>query len=130
MKIIVTTNEILGPFHSVETLSDRYRADGCDYPFSVVGDATVQDQGDWVPPAPPVPVPSSVSPRQFRQALDTLGMYDSVQTSVAAADNQTKIWWEYATSVDRDNAPLNAMATSLGVTPEQLDDIFRLAATL
>ncbi len=89
------------------------------------------ENGVFTPPAPqPVPVPSSVSPRQFRQALDIIAMYDSVQTAVAAADNQTKIWWEYATSVDRDNAPLNAMAGSLGVTHEQLDDIFRLAATL
>ena len=32
--------------------------------------------------------------------------------------------WEYAVVFDRENAELNAMAEMLGITQEQLDEIF------
>lgn len=78
----------------------------------------------------PVPIPQTVSPRQFRQQLNALGMYAIVQAAVASADTETQIWWEYATEIERSNGPLNAMASALGVTQEALDSIFVGAAKL
>lgn len=53
MKAIITATGQIGPFTTIETLSDRYRCDGTsDYQFSVIGLATI---GDWVAPPPPLP---------------------------------------------------------------------------
>lgn len=53
MKKLVTPAGVFGPFQSIEVLSDRYRADGADLPFVVVGDGDILDvePGDF--PAPP-----------------------------------------------------------------------------
>ena len=55
MKQLNSVAGIFGPFASIETLQDRYRCDGADFQFSVIGDATIEDY--VAPPAPPVVVP-------------------------------------------------------------------------
>jgi len=71
-----------------------------------------------------------VSPRQIRQALTALGLRDQVESAVAASSTDIKDWWEFSTSVERDNEHVIAMAAKLGVTDRQLDDLFTLAGTL
>lgn len=130
---LILQSQTLGPFNQIETLPDRLRCDGVDYPFTVIGAYTLStNEADFPPPpaSPPAPVPATVSPRQFRQALNAAGLRASVEAAVASADIDTQDWWEYATSIDRDNGPLNAAATALGVSSEQLDDLFRAAAIL
>lgn len=75
------------------------------------------------------PVPTAVTPRQFRLALNQLSLREAVEAAVAASDQDTKDTWEFATEVRRDNPELNAMAEALGLSPSQLDDIFILANT-
>lgn len=75
-------------------------------------------------------VPSTVTPRQFRRALSQAGLRASVEAAIAAADEETRDTWEYAVTIERGHPMLIAMATALDVTSEQLDDLFRLAATL
>lgn len=41
MKAIITPAGVFGPFQYVETLNDRYRADGTDYPFTVIGTGNI-----------------------------------------------------------------------------------------
>lgn len=82
------------------------------------------------PPAPPTSVPTSVSPRQIRQALTRANLRTQVETAVAAGDQDLKDWWEFATSVERQNEHVIAMGTALGQTTEQLDQLFQLASTL
>lgn len=41
--LITATGQQFGPFASVETLSDRYRAGGIEFQFDVIGPATVED---------------------------------------------------------------------------------------
>jgi hypothetical protein len=79
---------------------------------------------------PPPGVPRSVSPSQFRRALNAANLRSAVEAAISAADQGTKDLWEYATSVDRDNVQLNAMATVLGITQNQLDDIFIAASQI
>jgi hypothetical protein len=72
----------------------------------------------------------TVSPRQIRQALTRAGLRTQVETAVAAGDQDLKDWWEFATSVERQNEHVVAMGAALGQTTEQMDQLFQLAATL
>lgn len=81
-------------------------------------------------PAPPQPVPVSVTPLQIRRALLQQGLLDEVQVFVDAADLETRLSWEYAVQIDRNNALIAAAAQSIGATDEDTDNLFRLAATL
>lgn len=57
MKKLTTSAGAFGPYANIETLSDRYRCDGADFPFSVVGTGVISDaeQGDFPPPPPAMP---------------------------------------------------------------------------
>lgn len=89
--------------------------------------------GDWVyvgeQPVEPAPI-KPLSPRQFRQALTALGLRATVEAAIAAADQDTKDWYEYATSFERTNSVLVAMAAALGKTDADIDELFALGATL
>lgn len=91
---------------------------------------------DWqsiqeLPPAVVIqPKITSVSPRQIRQALTRAGLRSSVEAAVAAGDQDTKDWYEFATVFERANPHVVAMGTALGVTEQQLDDLFTLAGSL
>lgn len=75
-------------------------------------------------------IPVSVSPRQIRQALTAASLRTPVETAVAAGDQDTKDWWEFATVFERQHSMVLAMAASLGVTERQLDDLWTLAGSL
>ena len=75
-------------------------------------------------------IPASVSPRQIRQALTAANLRASVEAAVAAADQDTKDWYEFATAFKRQHSMVITLATALGVTERQLDDLFTLAGSL
>lgn len=75
-------------------------------------------------------IPASVSPRQIRQALTAASLRTSVESAVAAADQDTKDWYEFATAFERQHPMVIALATALGITERQLDDLFTLAGSL
>jgi hypothetical protein len=75
-------------------------------------------------------VPQSVSPRQARLALVQVGLYPQVQQAIAAADQATQVWWEFASTIDRQNPLLLTMATQLGLDAARLDGLFTLASQL
>lgn len=131
MKALITPTTQYGPFASIEVFADRYRCDGAEYQFSVIGPATMGEYtAPPAPPAPSAPVPESVSPRQIRQALTRAGLRVQVEAAVAAADQDTKDWWEFATEFRRDNEHVVAMGAALGVPAAQLDALWTLAAAL
>lgn len=134
MIAITTPSGNHGPFGSIEVLEDRYRCDGnTDLPFSVVGTGEIveADTIQWPdPPAPPAVVPQSVSPRQIRQALTRAGLRASVEAAVAAGDQDTKDWYEFATFFERSNPVVAALGAALNVSDAQLDNLWILAATL
>jgi len=70
------------------------------------------------------------TPRQARLALASAGVYEAVQTAVAAVSDQARIEWEYATMVERTSPIITEMQGSLGMTDEELDGLFDLAVTL
>ena len=77
----------------------------------------------------PAPPPSPVTPLQVRRALNASGLRTQVETALASAPQDARDAWEFATEIKRDDATLNAMAASLGITPTQIDGLFTLAAS-
>ena len=112
--------------------------------FEVVPDDVVngsrwdEASSSWMPPLvvapdPAVPngVPASVTARQARLALLAAGLLDDVETTLAdPAHRATQIEWEYATQVERESPLVDSIGGALGLTSEQIDALFRQAATL
>jgi hypothetical protein len=84
--------------------------------------------------APPVPVITSVTMRQARLALLQQGLLTQVNNAVASMSGDqgdaARIEWEFSNTVDRNRPFVQALAASLGLTSQQIDDLFTLAATL
>lgn len=92
-------------------------------------------EATYVPPPPtPVPVHATCTRRQGRLALLQAGYLAAVEQAIAAIADPVRrmaaqIEYE-ADAWERDDPFLQGMWAQLGGTPEQLDDLFRLAATL
>lgn len=89
----------------------------------------------FTPPAPvPTPVPASVTMRQARLALLSAGKLASVGPAIDAMPSpqkeQAQIEWEFSSTVERHRPLVQAIGPMLGMTEEELDDLFILAATL
>ena len=73
---------------------------------------------------------NSITPRQIRLQLITLGLRQQVEDWVATQSLATRDWWEFSLSIDRDNQMLIDAATHFGLTSEQLDQLFIEASKL
>lgn len=93
-------------------------------------------KGNTPQPADPVVpgIPQIVTMRQARLALLQSGMLTQVNTAVAnmpgAAGDAARIEWEFSSTVERNRPLVQSLIGALGLTESQLDDLFRLAATL
>ena len=79
---------------------------------------------------PIVPVQQSVTPRQIRLALNASGLRSAVENAVKSGDQDLKDWWEYALEIERHHPLIEAMGAALGKSSDDLDNLWRLAATL
>lgn len=77
-----------------------------------------------------IPVPTSVTRLQARLALLQTGKLATVEAAIAAADEQTRVWYEDSPVWHRDNPTLTGLAQKLGLSDADVDDLFKLAATL
>ena len=75
-------------------------------------------------------VPQTVTMRQARLALLSAGLLDLVTETVAGAGQAAQIEWEYASDVGRNATLIQTLAGVMGLTDEQLDGLFVVAATL
>jgi len=80
--------------------------------------------------APPPVIPKLITMRQAKLALLQQGLLSSVNTAIEQSDEAVKIEWEYATEVKRSGTLVQAIASGLNLTEQQLDDLFVLAASL
>jgi len=75
-----------------------------------------------------------VTMRQARLALSQAGKLTMVNDAIAVMDEPDKttvsIEWEYGSTVERVSPWIDTMATALGMTGEEMDALFELAATL
>ena len=100
--------------------------------------AVAGDYGDiqpYVEPEPlPPAIPSVVTMRQARLALLQAGVLPLVESAIASMESPTKeaakIEWEYSQEVQRNKPFVQMLGASLGLTEEQLDNLFLLASTL
>ena len=90
--------------------------------------------GKFVPPsAPPKPrVPQSVQNRQAKLALLSAGLFKRAEEIINSMEGDegdaARIEWG-ATTFSRNSQFLKRMAQTLGLSEQQLDDLFILAAT-
>lgn len=75
-------------------------------------------------------VPSPVTAGQARRAIYAAGLRSAVEAAVAGADTATQQLWYDTDIVERDNPQIIALGAGLGLTSDQLDDLFRAAAVL
>ena len=76
---------------------------------------------------PPIP---TLTPRQVRFVLNAAGLRETVEAMVAQADQYTKDWWEFSEEYKHDHPVLVQMAGQLGLTPEQVEQMFRDGALI
>lgn len=74
----------------------------------------------------------SVSPAAARVVLRNAGLLVAVEAAVEAADphSDLRIFWEYSEVWRRESPFIAQMGAALGLTVEQIDDLFAQAATL
>lgn len=75
-------------------------------------------------------VPTAITPLQGRIVLKRAGLLDTVEAAIVQANGETQIWWEYATLWHRTHPVLVALGESLDLTTEQVDEMFRTAASI
>lgn len=88
-----------------------------------------QEDGRWA--IVPV-VPERVSMRQARLAMLQAGILDDVETLIQQMPGEegraARIDWEYALDVKRDWPLIEALGAQLGMSGEQIDEMFIAAA--
>lgn len=82
--------------------------------------------------APPPEIPQVVSRFQAKAALDGWQLLDEVEALMADSNTPmiARLAWQEALEFRRDSPTVLAMATSLGLTSEQLDQLFITAASI
>ena len=87
--------------------------------------------GVFTPAVPPPPVPASVTRFQARAALAMAGLLDGVETAVAASPNLlARLAWADAQSFERQSPTIASLAAILGLSNEQIDELFQTAAEI
>jgi hypothetical protein len=81
---------------------------------------------------PPI---APVTARQIRLALFQYGIIESmIDASISTMDepqrSTTMIGWKYAASFDRVNQFVELIGNDMGMTPQQIDELWELAKTL
>lgn len=115
-----------------------------DYQGNVIGQLELPDDTSdavWAAKlavyakAPVAPVLPDVTPRQIRQALIISGVsMAQIDSAIAQLPEPTKsmaqIEWEYSTAFQRNRPLVAAVASLLGWTNDQLDQLWQLARSL
>jgi hydroxyethylthiazole kinase-like sugar kinase family protein len=83
----------------------------------------------------PMPVPQRVTRRQARRALLARGLLDEVESILGNIPETfekraMQIDWNDATDFERSDPTLIQLATQLGLSSEDLDNLFRLASSI
>lgn len=79
-------------------------------------------------------VPFRVPIRKARKALRAAGLLPAIEAALAAisgpAGDDARDDWQYSSEVQRDNATLLLLSASLGLTEQQVDQLFITADKL
>lgn len=72
----------------------------------------------------------SITMRQARVMLSRSGLLQQVDSLMTNADEETRITWEFAIDVQRDNPYIKIIGGMLNLTDEQIDNLFIEASKL
>lgn len=75
-------------------------------------------------------VPASIPAWKGKAALREAGLFDAVEAAVAAAGGRVQDAWAGAPEWSRDSEFLHSLASGLGLTPGQIDQMFRNADSM
>lgn len=81
------------------------------------------------PPAPAVRT-TTITMRQVRLYLHQSGLTDQVESLVSTLDEAAQIEWQYAATVEINSPVVQLMCAELGLTGEQVQEMFDEAAKL
>jgi hypothetical protein len=119
-----------GQVFEYETQADREKFGTAD--LVAMTDDEVADH--LVPYAPAVEVPKKVTMRQARLALLAAGLLDDVESAIDALPEPprqaARIEWDFSSEVFRDRDFVTMLGATLGLTDEEMDQLFITAATL
>ena len=79
------------------------------------------------PPATPAAIPT-LTMRQARLALLVNNLLSQVEAAITTAEH--RIWWDYSTTVERNNPLVCGVLDSLGMSANEIDALFVEAARL
>lgn len=98
--------------------------------LEVITDARTGEVTTREIPDPAPEVPASVTAMQARIALHDAGLLAVAHAAAEAAGGAVQIAWEYATEFPRRSPTIAALASQLGLTDAQVDDLFIAAAAI
>lgn len=79
-------------------------------------------------------IPTTITMRQARLALLAAGKLSQVDAAIATLPSpqkeQAKIAWDYSSEVQRSNGVAQLLGPMLGLTEEQIDDLFLAGSKL
>ena len=90
--------------------------------------------GEWTEPEPVSYIPQEVTMRQARLALLENGLLANVQPAINSLPEPDKtkaqIEWEYSNALQRSNPFVAVLGSALGLSSQDLDDLFIQASAL
>lgn len=106
--------------------------------FTIVPDSCkagyVLNNGVWEPPTPVIIIPQEITMRQARLALLDIGLLANVQTAINTLPEPDKtkaqIEWEYSNALQRGNPFVTTLGTALGLSSDDIDNLFITASRL
>lgn len=106
---------------ALENFPDAIQSDTAD-----IGD--IYNGSSFVKVKPIPVVPEKVSARQIRLAMYDIGILDIIESDIQSYfSTDVKLAWKYATEFYRNDPMLVTMAPTLGLSEEQIDQLFILA---
>lgn len=143
----VVFDNVASSYQTMLTWSDKEKAARGVYPITepevpagkfVVGSALTDHRNRplrvWeLEDAPPLPA-MSVSKAQAKLALLSAGLLDLVESTIdnmeGDAGRRARIEWNDRTEFHRDHEFINSLAAAIGLSDDQVDDLFEQASLL
>ena len=112
----------------IETLTRKGWVEAPQPPYDPTTQTCTWQDCQWVVGPIIVPVPQLIPNWSLRAQLQIMGLFDDVQTMIDNLTGDEKIvaiqQWEYGNQVERNHPLVIQIGTELGLTSEQIDQIF------